>query len=107
MYSKVQISIVADCGNVCSAPELTPVPPIYTQQQKYLIDAGGLSEVDGLPAIYKGSEGKVHVFNCGSALPATNSDNGLAAPDSSCSIEVEEAPSCKLDVLFTFAVEVQ
>ncbi len=92
---------------LCSAPKLTPLKPIYKQQQKYLIDAGGFSEVNGLPAIHKGSEGEVHVFNCGSALPATNSDNGLTAPDSSCSIEVEEAPSRKLDILFTLAVKVQ
>lgn len=92
---------------LCFAPKLTPLQPIHRRQQKYLVDAGGFGEIDGLPAINKGSEGEVHVLNCGSALPATNSDNGLAAPDSSCSIEVEEAPSGKLDVLFTFAVEVQ
>ena len=73
----------------------------------YLIDAGGLCEVDGLPAIDKGSEGEVHVLNCGSAFPATNSHNGLAAPDSGCPVEIEKAASCKLDILLTFAVEVQ
>ncbi len=104
---KVQISIVADCGNalLCSKADTT-VTNIQIAA-RYLIDAGCFSEVDGLPAINKGSEGEVHVFNCGSALPATDSYNGLTAPDSSCSVEVEEAPSSKLDVLFTFAVEVQ
>lgn len=73
----------------------------------YLIDAGSFSQVDGLPAIDKGSQGEVHVLHCGSALPAAHSHNGLAPPDSSSSIEVEEPTSGKLDVLLTLAVEVQ
>lgn len=101
------ISIVTDCGNALLCSKADTAATNIQIAAKYLIDAGGFREVDGLPAIDKGSEGEVHVFNRGSALPATNSDNGLAAPNSSCSIEVEEASSCKLDVLFTFAVEVQ
>ena len=73
----------------------------------YLINAGCFSQVDSFPAVHKGSQGEIHVFNSGSALPATNSNNGLAAPDASCSIEVEEATSGKLDILLTFAVKVQ
>ena len=73
----------------------------------HLIDTSSFCKVDGLPAIDEGSEGEVHVLNCGSALPAANSHNGLAAPDTSCPIEIEEATSRKLDILFTFAVEIQ
>ena len=104
---KLQISILTDCGNALLCSKADTTATILQTEQKYLIDAGGFCEVDGLPAIDKGSEGEVHVLNCGSALPAANSDDGLATPDSSCSIEVEEAPSRKLDILFTFAVEVQ
>ena len=50
---------------------------------------------------------QVHVLDSGSALPATHGDDGLAAPDSSCAVEVEEAARCKLDVLLTLAMEVE
>lgn len=71
-----------------------------------LIHTCGVSEVDGLPAVHECSQGQVHVLNCGPALPATNCDNGLAAPNASCAVEVEEATSSKLNVLLTFAVKV-
>lgn len=86
------------CNNAAAAAE---------QAAADLIEAGGLSEVDGLPAIDKGTQGKVHVLNGCSALPATNSNDGLAAPDASCTVEVEEAASCKLYILLTLAVKVQ
>ena len=72
-----------------------------------LVDTGGVSEVDGLPAIHKCAQGEVHVLNGCSALPATDCNDGLAAPDSSCSVEVEEAASCKLNILLTLAVKIQ
>ena len=73
----------------------------------YLIEACSFSQVNGFPAIDKGSQGEIHVFYCGSALPAAHSHDSLATPDSSCSIEVEEATSSKLDILLALAVEVQ
>ena len=76
-------------------------------RRRYLIDAGSFSQVDGLPAIDKGSQGEIHVFYRGSAFPSAHSHNGLATPDASCSIEVEEATSSKLDILLALAVEVQ
>ena len=76
-------------------------------RRQYLIGAGSFSQVNGLPAIDKGSQGEIHVFYCGSAFPAAHSHNSLATPDSSCPIEVEEATSRKLDILLALAVEVQ
>ena len=94
---KARKKLITQTNSCCAAEE----------ERCYLIDAGGFSQVDGLPAIDKGAQGEVHVFYSGSALPATHSHDGLAAPDSSSSIEVEEATSCKLNILLTLAVEVQ
>ena len=93
MHNTRAIQTAADAGKEQTATDL--------------VDTSGVSEIDGLPAIHKCAQGEVHVLNSCSALPAADSDDGLAAPDPSCSVEVEKAASCKLHVLLTLAVKVQ
>lgn len=48
----------------------------------YLVDAGGICEIDRLPPVDIAPQTQVHVFDSGSALPAANSIDGISPPDS-------------------------